>query len=185
VVVLRVILNPWCGRGTFRPCQLQQGRALPYCSFGEGPPHGSQTGSQTGSQITFAPAKERNHPGESASRQQRVKDSHLCKTVPGQQLTLRAILAQNSAETATGRISGETRSKFNCQLVVNRRLVRALATSHKGKSRVNAPVVQLNLTSLQDIHLGSVDLIQNTEFCTFLSSCLKRTEKQQQFAAGN
>jgi hypothetical protein len=27
--------------------------------------------------LTFAPAKERNHPGESASRQQRVKDSHL------------------------------------------------------------------------------------------------------------
>jgi hypothetical protein len=45
----------------------------------------------------------------------------ICKTVPEQQLTLRAILAQNSAEIATGRALGENRPKFNCQLVVNRR----------------------------------------------------------------
>jgi hypothetical protein len=45
----------------------------------------------------------------------------ICKTVLEQRLTLRAILAQNSAETAIGRASGENRSKFNCQLVVNRR----------------------------------------------------------------
>jgi hypothetical protein len=45
----------------------------------------------------------------------------ICKTVLEKRLTLRAILDQKSAETATGRASGENRSKFNCQLVVNRR----------------------------------------------------------------
>ena len=43
--------------------------------------------------LVVGPAKERNHPGESASRQQRVKDSHL----GGREVNVRAYVAARFA----------------------------------------------------------------------------------------